>query len=83
MHLFIFAYISFISIKVLLIQNIMLLQNQFIIPMNFLQSQTIKNVSSFFVITTCIIGFSIAFIIIFKHIRQIIINSKIKELNEE
>ena len=83
MHLFIFAYISFISIKVLLIQNIMLLQNQFIIPMNFLHSQTIKNVSSFFVITTCIIGFSIAFIIIFKHIRQIIINSKIKELNEE
>ena len=83
MHLFIFAYISFISIKVLLIQNIMLLQNQFIIPMNFLQSQTIKNVSSFFVITTYIIGFSIAFIIIFKHIRQITINSKIKELNEE
>lgn len=83
MHLFIFAYISFISIKVLLIQNIMLLQNQFIIPMNFLQSQMIKDVSSFFVITNCIIGFSIAFIITFKHIRQIIINSKIKELNEE
>ena len=83
MHLCLFAYISFTSIKVLFIQNIMLLQNQFIIQINFLHSHTIKDFTAFFVITTCIIGFSTAFVITFKHIRQIIINSKIKELNEE
>jgi hypothetical protein len=83
MHLCIFAYTSFTSLKVLFIQNIIPLQNQFIIQINFLQNNTIKDATAFFVITSCIIGFSTVFVITFKHIRQIIINSKIKELNEE
>ena len=83
MHLCIFAYICFTSIKVLMIQDIMLLQNQYIIQISFLHNIMIKNVTAFFVITTCIIGFIIVFVITFKHIRQNIINSKIKELNDE
>lgn len=83
MHLCLFAYISFISFKVLLIPDIVLLQNQFIIQVNWLNNRAIKDISAFFVITTCIIGFCTVFVITFKHIRQIIINSKIKELNED
>ena len=66
-----------------MIQNINLLQHQYIIQINFLHNIMLKNITAFFVITTCIIGFIIVFVIIFKHIRQNIINSKIKELNED
>ena len=83
MHLCIFSYIILTSIKVLMIQDIMLPQHQYIIQINFLHNMMVKNVTAFFAISTCIIGFVIVFVITFKHIRQNIINSKIKELNEE
>lgn len=83
MHLVIFAYIFFTSIKVLMINDILPLQPQYIIQINFLHNIMLKNFTAFFVITTCIIGFIIVFVINFKHIRQNIINSKIKELNED
>lgn len=83
MHIIIFFYLCFTSIKVLMLQDINLIQHQYIIQVNFLHNFMIKNVTAFFVITSSIIGFIIAFVITFKHIRQNIINSKIKELNED
>lgn len=83
MHLCLFIYIIIISVKVTLIPDTMLLPNQYIIQINMLNNKMIKNVTAFFVITTCIIGFSTVFVITFKHIRQIIINTKIKELNDD
>ena len=83
MHLCIFSYIILTSIKVLMIPDIMIPQHQYIIQFNFLHNMMVKNVTAFFAISTCIIGFVIVFVITFKHIRQNIINSKIKELNEE
>lgn len=83
MHLFIFAYICFTSIKVLMIQDIMISQHQYIIQINIFHNIMLKNITAFFTISSCIIGFIIVFVINFKHIRQNIINSKIKELNEE
>ena len=85
MHIVLFFYMGFASFKVLIMPaiNPLLNQNQFIIQFNLLNNQTVKTVGAFFVITTCIIGLCTSFIITFKHIRQTIINSKIKELNDE
>ena len=83
MHLCLFIYICLVSVKVTLIPDIMLLPNQYIIQINMLNNKMVKNVTAFFVITTCIIGFCTVFVITFKHIRQIIINTKIKELNDD
>ena len=82
MHMIIFAYMWFTSIKVLLIQDLSLLQNQYIIQANFLHNYLVKNISAIFYIILSAFGFIIVFIIIFRHIRQLIINYKIKELIE-
>ena len=66
-----------------MIQDIMISQHQYIIQINIFHNIMLKNITAFFTISSCIIGFIIVFVINFKHIRQNIINSKIKELNEE
>ena len=82
MHLIIFAYMFFTSIKVLLINDNVLLQNQYIIQINFLHNMMVKNITAILIILISIFGFIVTFIITFRHIRQLIINNKIKELIE-
>ena len=82
MHLIIFIYMSFTSIKVLFITDLTLLQNQYIIQVDFLHNYMVKNVTAFLVIFLSTFGFIIVFIVTFRHIRQLIINYKIKELIE-
>ena len=71
---------SFTSIKVLFITDLTLLQNQYIIQVDFLHNYMVKNVTAFLVIFLSTFGFIIVFIVTFRHIRQLIINYKIKEL---
>ena len=82
MHICLFTYLIFCSVKVLRIQGIVR-PNNFIIQINILHNLMVKKISAFFVITTCIIGFCMVFVITFRHVRKNIINSKIKELNDE
>ena len=82
MHLIIFSYTAFTSIKVLLINEATLLQNQFIIKINFLHNMMVKNITAILIIIISFFGFIVVFIIAFRHIRQLIINHKIKEMIE-
>ena len=82
MHLIIFSYTAFTSIKVLLINEATLLQNQFIIKINFLHNMMVKNITAILIIIISFLGFIVVFIIAFRHIRQLIINHKIKEMIE-
>ena len=82
MHLIIFSYTAFTSIKVLLINEATLLQNQFIIKINFLHNMMVINITAILIIIISFLGFIVVFIIAFRHIRQLIINHKIKEMIE-
>ena len=82
MHLIIFSYTAFTSIKVLLINEATLLQNQFISKINFLHNMMVKNITAILIIIISFLGFIVVFIIAFRHIRQLIINHKIKEMIE-
>ena len=80
MHLIIFCYICLTSIKVLFIQDLALEQIQYIVKINFLHNNMVKNITAILSIFISIIGFIVVFIVAFRHIRQLIINYKIKEL---
>ena len=80
MHLIIFLYMCITSFKVYLIYDLTLLQNQYMIQINFLHKNVIKNITAIFIIFFSIFGFIIVFVILFRHIRQLLINYKIKEL---
>ena len=80
MNLIIFLYMCITSFKVYLIYDLTLLQNQYIIQINFLHKNVIKNITAIFIIFFSIFGFIIVFVILFRHVRQLLINYKIKEL---
>ena len=80
MHLIIFCYICLTSIKVLLIQDLALEQIHYIVQINFLHNNAVKNITAILSIFISIFGFIVVFIVAFRHIRQLIINYKIKEL---
>ena len=80
MHLIIFLYMCITSFKVYLIYDLTLLQNQYMIQINFLHKNVIKNITAIFIIFFSIFGFIIVFVILFRHMRQLLINYKIKEL---
>ena len=80
MNLIIFLYMCITSFKVYLIYDLTLLQNQYMIQINFLHKNVIKNITAIFIIFFSIFGFIIVFVILFRHVRQLLINYKIKEL---
>ena len=79
MHLIIFLYMLITSFKVVLITDLIPLQNQYMIQINFLHNIWIKNITSIVIIFFSFLGFVVSFIILFRHIRQLLINYKIKE----
>ena len=80
MHLIIFAYMFITSFQVVLINDLIPLQNQYMIQVNFLHNLWIKNITSVIIIFFSFLGFIVSFIILFRHVRQLLINYKIKEL---
>ena len=82
MHMIIFCYMCLTSVKVLLIQDLALEQIQYIIHISLLHNNMVKNITAISIISISIFGFIVVFIITFRHIRQLIINHKIKELAE-
>ena len=79
MHLIIFLYMFITSFKVVLITDLIPLQNQYMIQINFLHNIWIKNITSIVIIFFSFLGFVVSFIILFRHVRQLLINYKIKE----
>ncbi len=82
MHMVIFSYMILTSIKVLLIRDLALEQIQYIIHISLLHNNMVKNITAISIIFLSFLGFIIVFIINFRHVRQLIINHKIKELSE-
>ena len=82
MHMIIFTYMCLTSVKVLLIQDLSLEQIQYIIHISILHNNMVKNITAISIISISVFGFIVVFIITFRHIRQLIINNKIKELAE-
>ena len=80
MHLIIFSYMCFTSFKVYLINDLTAVNNQYIIQINFLHNVMVKNITAIFIILFSFFGFIIVFVILFRHVRQLLINYKIKEL---
>ena len=80
MHLIIFLYMFITSFQVVLISDLIPLQNQYMIQINFLHNLWIKNITSIIIISFSFLGFIVSFIILFRHVRQLLINYKIKEL---
>ena len=80
MHLIIFSYMCFTSFKVYLINDLTGVNNQYIIQINFLHNVILKNITAIFIILFSFFGFIIVFVILFRHVRQLLINYKIKEL---
>ena len=81
MNLVVFFYILFICVKVFLIPAVIYDPLQFMLPFTFLYKKTIKDIFAILFITMSVIGISGTFYIMSRHIKQSIINSKIKELN--
>lgn len=82
MHLIIFSYMCLTSVKVFLIKDLALEQIQYIIHISLLHNNMVKNITAISIIIISSFGFIVVFIITFRHIRQLIINHKIKELAE-
>ena len=80
MHLIIFSYMFITSIKVYLIYDLTAVNNQYIIQIDFLHNIMVKNITAIFIILFSFFGFIIVFVILFRHVRQLLINYKIKEL---
>ena len=80
MHLIIFSYMCITSFKVYLINDLSTLQNQYIVEIKFLHNAMAKNITAIFIIFFSFFGFIIVFVILFRHVRQLLINYKIKEL---
>ena len=80
MHLIIFSYMFITSIKVYLIYDLTAVNNQYIIQIDFLHNVMVKNITAIFIILFSFFGFIIVFVILFRHVRQLLINYKIKEL---
>ena len=80
MHLIIFFYMGMTSFKIFFIQD--LINIQYIIQINFLHNIMVKNITAMIIMIFSGLGFIIVFVIIFRHIRQLIINYKIKEFVE-
>lgn len=81
MHIVLYGYIFYISFKVFLIPDVIYDATQFMLPCTFLYKKTIKDIMSIFFMTFSIICCAWSSFVCFKHVRQTIINSKIKELN--
>ena len=80
MHLIIFFYMGITSLKIFFIQD--LINIQYIIQINFLHNVMVKNITAMIIMIFSGLGFIIVFVITFRHIRQLIINYKIKEFVE-
>lgn len=80
MHLIIFFYMGITSLKIFFIQD--LINIQYIIQINFLHNIMVKNITAMIIMIFSGLGFIIVFVITFRHIRQLIINYKIKEFVE-
>ena len=80
MHLIIFFYMGITSLKIFFMQD--LINIQYIIQINFLHNIMVKNITAMIIMIFSGLGFIIVFVIIFRHIRQLIINYKIKEFVE-
>ncbi len=80
MHLIIFFYMGMTSFKIFFIQD--LINIQYIIQINFLHNIMVKNITAMIITIFSGLGFIIVFVITFRHIRQLIINYKIKEFVE-
>ena len=80
MHLIIFFYMGMTSFKIFFIQD--LINMQYIIQINFLHNIMVKNITAMIIMIFSGLGFIIVFVITFRHIRQLIINYKIKEFVE-
>ena len=80
MHLIIFFYMGITSLKIFFIQD--LINIQYIIQINFLHNIMVKNITAMIITIFSGLGFIIVFVITFRHIRQLIINYKIKEFVE-
>ena len=80
MHLIIFFYMGMTSFKIFFIQD--LINIQYIIQINFLHNIMVKNITAMIIMIFSGLGFVIVFVITFRHIRQLIINYKIKEFVE-
>lgn len=80
MHLIIFFYMGMTSLKIFFIQD--LINIQYIIQINFLHNIMVKNITAMIIMIFSGLGFIIVFVITFRHIRQLIINYKIKEFVE-
>ena len=80
MHLIIFFYMGMTSFKIFFIQD--LINIQYIIQINFLHNIMVKNITAMIIMIFSGLGFIIVFVITFRHIRQLIINYKIKEFVE-
>ena len=81
MNLVVFSYIFFICGKVFLIPTVVYDPLQFMLPFTFLYKKTIKDIVAILFITMSVIGICGTVFIMSRHIKQTIINSKIKELN--
>jgi palmitoyltransferase len=79
-HLIIFFYMGMTSLKIFFIQD--LINIQYIIQINFLHNIMVKNITAMIIMIFSGLGFIIVFVITFRHIRQLIINYKIKEFVE-
>ena len=79
-HLIIFFYMGMTSFKIFFIQD--LINIQYIIQINFLHNIMVKNITAMIIMIFSGLGFIIVFVITFRHIRQLIINYKIKEFVE-
>ena len=80
MHLIIFFYMGMTSFKIFFIQD--LINIQYIIQINFLHNIMVKNITAMIIMIFSGLGFIIVFVITFRHIRELIINYKIKEFVE-
>ena len=80
MHLIIFFYMGITSLKIFFMQD--LINIQYIIQINFLHNIMVKNITAMIIMIFSGLGFIIVFVITFRHIRQLIINYKIKEFVE-
>ena len=81
MNIIVYVYIFFTSIKVFLIPTVIYDPLQFMLPVIFLYKKTVKDIVAILFITCCVIGSCLTSFVTSKHIKQIIINKKIKELS--
>ena len=81
MNIIVFIYIFFTSIKVFLIHAVVYDPLQFMLPVIFLYKKTVKDIAAILFITFCVIGSSLTLFVTLKHIKQIVINNKIKEID--